>query len=91
MVLWLGSAASRLSADPELDSWARARLVRIEDARAAPTAAAEYDDALVRRIEELLEQARVAADAMDESAAMARLTDAAGFIESTRSCHKPRG
>src|SRR5687768_7433415 len=80
VVLWLGTAASRPSADPELDSWARARLVRIEDTYAARAGAAEYDDALTRKIEELLEEARVKSDAMDEAGALGRLTDASQLI-----------
>ena len=81
VVLWLGSAASRPSADAELDSWARARLVRIEDAREAPAAPADYDEALARKIEELLEQARVAADAIDEATALGRLAEVARLID----------
>jgi hypothetical protein len=81
VVLWLGTAASRPTADPELDSWARARVVRIEDARAAPAATAEYAEGLVRKIEELLEGARVKSDAMDEAGALARLTEASQLIE----------
>jgi hypothetical protein len=80
VVLWLGTAASRPSAEPDLDSWARARLVRIEDASTAPRVAAEYDDALVRKIEELLEQARVATDAMNEQAALGRLAEVSKLI-----------
>jgi hypothetical protein len=81
VVLWLGTALSRPSADPELDSWARARLVRIEDTRAAPAAAAAYDDALARKIEELLEDARVKSDAMDEAGALGSLTDASRLLQ----------
>jgi hypothetical protein len=81
VVLWLGTAASRLEAQPELDSWARARLVQLEDAEPAAATAAPYDDALVRKIEELLEQARVATDTLDEATALARLGEAAELIE----------
>jgi len=81
VILWLGSAASRLDAQPELDSWARARLVKLEDATAAATPTPAYDDALVRKIEELLEQARVATDTLDEATALSRLTEAAALIE----------
>jgi hypothetical protein len=80
VVLWLGSAASRIDAEPELDAWARARLVQLEDATPAGPASADYDDALVRKIEQLLEQARVATDTLDEATALARLAEAEALI-----------
>src|SRR5687767_11795154 len=77
VLLWLGTSAAHREAEPDLDSWARARLVRLEDAAgeltADPTA---YSPVTVARIEDLLEEARVAADSLDEPSALDRLNEA---------------
>lgn len=73
MLFWLGTSAAQASHEPELDSWARARWVQLEPPAADAPAGLPYDDALIQRVEELLDQARLAASSLDDSTASERL------------------
>ncbi|MBK8997304.1 MAG: hypothetical protein IPM35_16360 [Myxococcales bacterium] len=73
VLIWLGTSAAQANHEPELDSWARARWVELEPpATDAPTGL-PYDDALAQRLEELLDQARLAASSLDDATASERL------------------
>ncbi len=81
VVLWLGSAGTRESHEPDLESWASSRMVEIEE----PTAAgglepATHDDALALRVEALLSEARTATYSADPAASTAPLDDAEALL-----------
>lgn len=73
VLFWLGTSAAQASHEPELDSWARARWVQLEPPAADAPAGLPYDDALIQRVEELLDQARLAASSLDDTTASERL------------------
>lgn len=75
VLFWLGTSAAQASFEPELDSWARARWVKLaEPAEDAPAGLA-YDERLVAKLEELVDQARLAASSLDDATAKERLAE----------------
>lgn len=75
VLLWLGSAGAQATHEAVLDSWASARWVELEAPAADAPAGVRYDDALSQKLEELLDQARLAASSLDDATARERLTD----------------
>lgn len=75
VLLWLGSSASEASHQPELDSWATARWVELAPPAPDSPAGLAYDDALAAKLEDLLDQARLAASSLDDATARERLAE----------------
>jgi len=73
VLLWLGTSSARAARQPDLDSWQRAHQIAIEAPAPDASAGPGYDPALVRRLEKLLDEARILAGSLDEKTALARL------------------
>ncbi len=73
VLVWLGPLAAQAALQPDLDSWAHARLARLSAPVSNSSPAARYDDALVDQVETELEQARVAAGSLDLASMRQRL------------------
>jgi hypothetical protein len=86
-LLWLGSQATLAAHEADLDAYAHAHLVRFEapatDApRRGSTVKAGYDADLVTRIEDLLEQARIASASLDATTATAKGAEVEALLRS---------
>ncbi|MCC6665034.1 MAG: hypothetical protein IT375_14890 [Polyangiaceae bacterium] len=75
VLLWLGTSAAQVSHEPELESWSRARWVELAPPASDSPAGLRHDDQWVAKIEEWLDQARVAASSLDDATARERLAD----------------
>lgn len=73
VLFWLGASSALAEHRPVLDSWARARWVKLTEPVPAVAERTGYDEALVAELEELLDQARLSAGALDDAAAGERL------------------
>jgi hypothetical protein len=81
IVLWLGTAASRHTHQPDLDGWAasRERLLAAPPVE-APLPPAGHDDAASERVEQLLAEARTQASSGDAAAARDALDSADALL-----------
>ncbi|MBK7581476.1 MAG: hypothetical protein IPI67_14860 [Myxococcales bacterium] len=75
VLLWLGATAQQADHTPDLDSWARARLTSLSAPAPDREEGARYDDSVASKLEELLDQARLAAASLDDAAARERLAE----------------
>jgi hypothetical protein len=82
VLIWLGAAEAEVTHRADLETWARARQVVLAKPVSSPAALAQpdHDPVLTLQIEELLEQARVAAGASDETGAEANLATVDGLL-----------
>lgn len=80
VLLWLGTSAPQATHETALDSWSRARWVQLAPPAEASPEGLIYDDALVSKIDEWLEQARLAASSLDDAAARERLAEVEGAL-----------
>ncbi|MBI3204075.1 MAG: hypothetical protein HYZ29_21245 [Myxococcales bacterium] len=75
VLLWLGTSATQVSHEPELESWSRARWVELVPPASDAPAGVRADEAVVTKIEAWLDQARVAASSLDDTTARERVAD----------------
>jgi hypothetical protein len=80
VLLWLAQSASRAPLEPDLDAWAAARWARLEAPPPAAAGAKRYDPAIAAKVEELLEQARIASGSLDDVTATRRLGEVDGLL-----------
>lgn len=80
VVLWLGTSASYLHLQPDLEAWAKSRDYRIAAPAAPTTRPAPYDVALVERVESLLDRARIDWASEDLPSSRVALDEAARLL-----------
>lgn len=80
VVLWLGTSASYLHLQPDLEAWARSRNSRIAAPTPPSTSPTPYDATLIEEVERLLERARIDWASDDLPSSRAALSQATRLI-----------